>query len=457
MKLLSLLSLVLLASITAPNFANAQTCVSKEDMDEVARRFPQYSNLAGKEYCYDGSEEAHLIAGLMFMRQTKFANPGRSRDDLFSGRFANDWFGYFTQRISEFSVDSGCPKGVIAYVYMFGGQTMYACSAALTDQFSPMDLASVFMHEARHMDGFPHITCSSGPRQGLQGACDKRIADAGSYAVTVETYAQLARYALEIHPALRAYARSSAVVYADEAFENPATVDRINRFMVLAKDKRFHSLSTSGITQAYGAAPELGQIVMRSQHMILIPDDRNNKARFVFSRGEGEIVTQAGDQAAEYNALSPADRPSMIDIHIGAQWNAIVYKDKVRFKCDPRSQTLRDIPTPELPYSLVYPSGYSRAARSALMIGDSGKVYEIGCTGTQAQIKPSTVTFDLKYKSVYKVENLVLGLTADGYLHEISGSTSKPYSLGDLDGQIHELVPNQAIDFFGEKISGKVR
>ena len=78
------------------------------------------------------------------------------------------------------------------------------------------------MHEARHIDGYPHITCSKGPRKGLQGACDNRITDTGSYDVTVETYAQMAEYSPNLHPALRAYSKASAVIYADEAFaQNP--------------------------------------------------------------------------------------------------------------------------------------------------------------------------------------------------------------------------------------------
>jgi hypothetical protein len=446
--LFSLFALLILASTTT---AQAQECVPQSEMQAIASHFKQYANLAGSEYCFNDSEESHLIAGLVFMRKTKFEQAGRSPDDLFSGKFANDWWGYFIGRISKFEIDKGCPKGVIAYVYMFGGSTMYACSAAMTDNFTAMDLASVFMHEARHMDGFPHITCSQGPRQGLSGACDQRISDGGSYAITVETYSQLAKYALDIHPALKAYARSSSIVYADEAFQTPVAIKRTQRFMVMANNKQFHTVDTSGATQTLGNSPELGKIYMRAQHMILIPNNVNSNARYVFARGEGEIASQAGDQANEYNALPPGDRSNLVDIHVAAQWNARVYKNKIRFNCDPRSPNVKELSLAEAPVGMIYPNGYDRGARTAQLMTESGKVYDLGCSGGNPQLQFSSFTFDRKYKSMYKVGGLILGLTMDGFVREIQGTTSRPFALGGLDGNIYELMPNQAIDFYTER------
>lgn len=451
MKVLSALLLTLLL----PAAANAaeKTCVPKAEMQEIARTFTQYSNLANADYCYDGSETAHLIAGLVFMRQTQYKNPmEKSRDDLFSGRFAASWWNYFIGRINQFEIDDSCPKGVVAYVFAFGGRTMYACSAALTDNFTALDLASVFMHEARHIDGFPHMTCTHGPRQGLSGACDRRIADGGSYAVTVETYAQLARYAEGIHPALKAYARSSAVIYADETFENPARVERAERFAVVGKDKSIHAVNQDGSTERLGTAPELGKIVLRGQHVILFPEDTSSRARFMFLRGEGEIPSLAGNQAEEYNALSPADRASFVDVHIGAQWNTRVYKTKAKFDCDPRSPNSQEVALSETPVGLIYPNGYNRAVKGAHLVMESGRVMELGCESNRAYVRDSSVRLDQKYKSLYKVGNLTLGLTAEGFVREISGTSSKAFSLGrGLDGNVHEIMPNQAVDFFAER------
>lgn len=450
MKVLSALFLTLLLT---PALAKAETCVPKAEMQEIAKSFSQYASLANSDYCYDGSQTSHLIAGLVFMRQTQYKNPmDKSRDDLFSGKFAASWWNYFIGRINEFEIDDSCPKGVVAYVYAFGGRTMYACSAALTDNFTALDLASVFMHEARHIDGFPHMTCTHGPRQGLQGACDTRISDGGSYAVTVETYSQLSKYAEGIHPALKAYARSASVIYADEAFEQAVRIERAERFAVIAKDKSIHAVNQNGTTERLGNAPELGRIVMRGQHVIIVPDDVNSRARFMFLRGEGEIASLAGNQAEEYNALPPAERATLVDMHIGAQWNTRVYKTKAKFDCDPRSPNSQEVALKETPVGLVYPNGYDRAAKVAHLVMDSGKVMEVGCNGNQAFVRDSSVRLDQKYKSLYKVGSVTLGLTLDGFVREISGSSSKAYTLGrGLDGNIHEIMPNQAVDFFAER------
>lgn len=427
-------------------------CVSQSEMQEIASHFTQFRDLANKEFCYDGSHRSHLIAGLMFMRQTQFGNMGKSKDELFSGRFASSWYNYFIGRINEVEIDENCPKGVAAYVYAFGGRTMYACTMMLSDNYTALDRASVFMHEARHIDGFPHTTCRSGPREGLQGACDTNISDGGSYAVTVETYAQLARYAQGIHPALKSYARSSAVVYADEAFVNKVRVDRTQQFLAMAKDKSFHLVREDGTTTHLGNSPYLGRIVMRSQHMILYPEDKTVTARFVFARGEGEIAQQAGDQATEYNSQTPEQRANLIDTHIAAQWNAKVYKDKVIFACDPRAHSFKELAVKgETPVGMLYPAGYDRAAKSAQLMMESGRVYDVGCSSTTTPVlAPSSVALDQKYKSIYKVGGLVLGLTMDGNLRSIQGATSTAFSIPGLDGQVHEIAPNQNFNFFDD-------
>ena len=232
---------ILSLSILATGWTvHAADCVSQADMQDIASHFQQFSNLAGSQYCYDGSQTSHLIEALMFMRNNKWAaSMPKSTDQLFSGTFASDWFGYFTGRINELSVESSCPKGVGAFVYGWGGNTMYVCPMMLTDNFVAVDRASVMMHEARHIDGYPHITCSRGPRAGLGGACDNRITDTGSYDVTVETYAQMAEYAPNLHPALRAYSKASAVIYADEAFDTPVSIDRTEKFVLLTNKKEF--------------------------------------------------------------------------------------------------------------------------------------------------------------------------------------------------------------------------
>lgn len=430
--------------------AFADGCIPQSEMQAIAQGFPQFAELANSEYCPDGSETAHLIAGLEFMRQTRFQDPmDRSPDQLFSGTFANDWWGYFTGRVNNFEVDNSCPKGVIAYVWAFGGSTMYACAAALTDNFTGLDLASVFMHEARHLDGFPHVTCSRGPRKGLSGACDNEITDTGSYDVTVETYAQIAKYAPDVHPALRAYARNTSIVYADEAFEVPVQISRNQHFLVMTNDTVLHALNLDGYHEQVGVAPETGNVVMRAQNMILLPDNKDSTARYFFAHSEGDIPTQAGALAEEYNGLAPIDRGTFVDAHIGTQWTARLYTTKLRMDCNPNSPGTEELALPETPVSLTYMGGYDRGASSIQMIMQSGKVYDIGCSRNRAFMQDSQFTVDQPYRKIYAMGGLTLGVTMDGNIRSLENGTSQPYAMGaGVDGQVRTIMPYQTFEFF---------
>lgn len=420
-------------------------------MREIANSFSQFSNLANREYCYDNSETSHLLAGIMFMRKTAFASTmPKSADELFTGKFAGNWWQYFIGRINEFSVESSCQPGVVAFVYFFGN-TMYVCPAALTASMSSLDLASVFMHEARHIDGFPHTTCHSGPRAGMQGACDSRISDGGSYAVTVETYAQIARYANDVHPAMKAYAAASSVVYADEAFDQTPRIDRQDGFVVLTNDGQFHQVTVSGSSvnaKALGNAPALGHIVKRAQYFVLYPEDKNLASGYLFLNNEGTIQQAAGTVSVDYNNSSVADRGQWVDVYLGGLWHARVKKTEIVFGCSTSSTSTQSLSTNgETPISLVYPNGYARDTRAAQVLMSSGKIFDIGCNGTSPYLRDSGQSYDRPMKRVYKAGGEILGLGADGKLYRVSGVTTSPLS-SSLDGRIFDMASAQSFSFF---------
>jgi hypothetical protein len=458
---MKILNKVLLAVISLTTFSFAQaditipstpstTCVSQSEIKEIASHFSQFSKYANAEYCLDGSTTANLISSLMFMRHTAFdAAMNPSKDELFSGKFAKSWYDYFIGRIDELEVVANCPKGVVAYVYAFGGKTMYACPLALTDTFSSLDRASVFMHEARHIDGYPHVTCSKGPRQGISGACDKKISDGGSYAVTVETYAQIAKFATDLHPALKAYARSSAVVYADEAFENAVRINRSENLLLVTADLDIQAMNVkTGAITALGKAPAAGHIVHRGQHLVLFPDDKNLKAEYMFARNEGVIDQSPGEIFVDYNNQTPAEKANLVDLHVGAQWTARVYKNSIKFACDPTSAATTDIQIPagQVAANLIYVNGYDRGVYSTNLVMQSGDIYELGCASRKAYLKASpAVKLDQKYKRLYKTDGRMMALSAEGRLYSVEDGKSVPVAHST---QYIEIIPQQSFEFF---------
>jgi hypothetical protein len=435
---------------TMPQEPNAAECIPQSEMQVIARTFRQFANLANAPFCNDDSQNWHLLSSIMFMRQTKFAaTMPVSKDELFTGRFASSWYDYFIGRITELEVVDSCQKGVIAYVYGFGGSTMYVCPMALTKTFSSLDRASVMMHEARHLDGFPHMMCSRGARKGISGACDVRISDGGSYAVTVETYAQLAKYAEGIHPAMKAYAKSSAVVYADEAFENPVRINRAEKLLVLTNSLDFYSLNpATAELKKLGKTAASGKIIRRGQHMIIIPTDKTLKAQYVFSNNEGEIDQSPSEMISEYNAKTPEQKANLVDIHVGAQWSAQVNKTAVTFTCDPRSPAKSELKLPagKIAANLLYPNGYARDTYTVQLVTESGEVFDLSCLNKQASLKPSALKIDQKYARVNKANGQTIGLL-DGKLFKIDGDRSSSLSTA-LDGSIVEIVTQQSFEFF---------
>lgn len=459
MNLLKSLALILIigsASIFGHSAsAAAETkCLTANEMTEISKRFRQFSNLANKEYCFDGSQTSNLLATIAFMQKTEFNQiMNNSRDDLFSGRFAGNWWDYFTGRIDEFDVQSSCPKGVGAYVYGWGGNTMYVCPMMLTDLFSSLDRASVFMHEARHIDGYPHVTCRNGPRRGINGACDNRISDGGSYAVTVETYAQLAKYG-QIHPALKAYARSAAVIYADEAFDTPTRINRSSNLILLGNNKQFYNLQlqTSPVLTSLGQASDLGKITLRAQHLILIPDNKNVPAGYIFVNNEGAIKQSPSDAITEYNSKSPSERATWVDIHNATQWNAKIYEDSIRFSCSASRENNSDIKLNSKAVATLYPNGYQRISRSAQLLLANGQIVEFGCNESeQSFVRPANLRLSQNYKRIHKIDNTVVGLTFDGHLFNIdmNSGTATPI-ITAVDGAIYEIAPRQSFEFFDQ-------
>ena len=446
MKTLLTIALVFLSTVSW-----AQDCISQSEMQEIAQDFKQFKNLASQEFCYDNSETANLLASIMFMRKTAFSpDMKNSTDELFSGRFASSWYKYFTERISDINIPRNCAKGVAAYVYGFGS-TMYVCPMLLTANYTALDRASVFMHEARHMDGYRHITCRTGPCAGLSGACDNKISDEGSYAVTVETYAQIAKYAVDLHPALKAYSMSSAATYADETFETPVRVNKSPILLLMNVEGQFFSIDLQGPSQLkkLGESPSLGRIVMRAQHMILFPEDKTLPAKYVFAKNEGDIAQSAGDAILEYNAQTPEQKSDLKDMFSGAQWNARVYSNRIKFACNPQSADTVDVDLPqgELSGNILHLDGYKRESKMSYLMTQSGSLLEFGCTNNRPFVKPSQITLNQKLKRAYKIANRTFAVNHAGELLEISQQRMAKIELPAAVGGVFEIAPQQTYDF----------
>jgi hypothetical protein len=413
-----------IAPITEPTTPDSDkaNCISAADMTQIAQDFKQFASLSGKEYCFDGSQNSYLLAGINYIRKVQFTQPmANSPDELFTGKFASSWNTYLTRLIKTFKIESTCPQGAIAYVQSFFHQnTMHVCPMALTNAFTPLDLASVFMHEARHIEGYGHVTCAQGPRAGLQGACDKKISDAGSYAVTVETYAQLGQYGKDIHPAFRAIAQASSLIYAAEAFQVPVRINQEEAFLALTADKKIHHISSDlKAVREVGVTAQVGHIAKSKMGLMFIPENKNQPMTRIFPNGEIQAAT------IEYNDLSAVARANVVDYYFAWTWNARVDKNKVTFFCDKRQRPTQSSVvnfSGGQALSVVYPEGYSPDKNYAFVTTTNGLV-KISCEGMQGKIAASSdLQIDADLKRVHKANATTIGLTNDGEIVQLGRS-----------------------------------
>lgn len=434
--------------ITQPDTdVDTANCIPAADMTQIAKDFKQFAKLSGKEYCNDGSKEAYLLAGIHYIRKVQFNQPmTNSKDELFRGTFAGDWYKYTTNLVKTFTIESSCPTGVIAFVYGFFHQnTMHVCPMALTPAFTPLDLASVFMHEARHIEGYPHVTCSQGPRAGLNGACDKKISDAGSYAVTVETYAQLGAYGKDIHPAHRALAQASSLIYAAEAFQTPVTINKEEAFLALTADREMFQIDSNlKSAKQIGTTANFGHLAKSKMGLIIIPEDKNLPMTRIFQTGETTPL------AGEYND-NVATRGNVVDYYFAWTWNARIEKNKVKFFCDKRENPTQAVEV-QLgggeALSVVYPEGYAPEKNYAYVTTTKGTV-KISCEGSTGKIvAANNISVDTDVKRVHKAGSTLIGLTNSGELLNLSAN-SKRVDLGL--GQIVDVTSFTHATFFDKQ------
>lgn len=409
-----------------PNQGAADGCIPADDMTQIAKDFKQFASLSGKEFCHDGSQQAYLLAGIHYIRKVQFNQPmTNSKDELFRGTFAGDWYKYTTNLVKTFAIESSCPVGVIAFVYGFFHQnTMHVCPAALTNAFTPLDLASVFMHEARHIEGYPHVTCSQGPRAGLNGACDKKISDAGSYAVTVETYAQLGQYGKDIHPAYRALAQASSFIYAAEAFQTPVQINKEEAFLALTLDRELYQIDSSlKSAQLIGTTANFGQFAKSKMGLVFVPENKELPMARIFPTGE------TSPMSGEYNE-NVATRANVVDYYFAWTWNARIEKNKVKFFCDKRENpTQANEVQVSGALSVVYPEGYTPDKNYAYVKTSNG-VVKISCEGKVGKVvAANNITVDADVKRIQKANSTLIALTNDGELLDLSAN-SKRLDLG---------------------------
>lgn len=324
MKLLLLLCATLLTSVSAQatNYFNKEEkCLQVEDVQAVQGHFRQFRTFTASgtgEICRgEGIDDTWfevLRSVLALQRLSVNGTIVRDEQDDLTRRpiQEKDWWGYFTQRANDFVIlPAYCDSnpGVVAFVYSFRRGQINLCQRFF--EMDPGAQIEVLMHEVRHFDGHPHVTCTQGNEAGTPGACDDVITRGGSYAVSVQVSVELA-FVDQLSLDDRALAEASATYSVSNKF-NTRTKVKVREYIYLANEAgELHRADLTKLPRtefvAKLAAP--ARVLSNGSQLTIFPLD-SAQAAYRRSRDLTVNVQGLGAFANLYNAKSPQEREAM--------------------------------------------------------------------------------------------------------------------------------------------------
>lgn len=310
---------LLVSSAWATNYLNEnETCLKTSDLKKIQRNFPQLSNMTNTRrpvVCLekDLSKRWFNVARDLLALETLKNSPIIKRDvrDDFtlSPIVENNWWEYFTKRANRFVFHPEyCDKNpsVIAYVNRNKKGIINLCNKFFAESLTSQ--VSILMHEVRHFDGFSHVECTRGAETGSAGACDEKIKDAGSYAVSVQVNVGLSK-SNQITEEERALLESLSVYYINNKFNSSPNV-RFNEMIYLsnAEGKVYKANARNlGKTIFVAKLKSPAKIYSNSSVMTFFPLNKEEKAYRLTGNFKKE-VKEVGAFAKKYNEDSASDR-----------------------------------------------------------------------------------------------------------------------------------------------------
>ena len=252
-----------------------------------------------------------------------------------------DYLPYLTERIDRVE-RNGCSGDETVVACVKPGQT----TMHLQDYFfrlPAVNRVGTLLHEARHIDGFPHVDCESGPLAGSPGGCDPRWAYRGSYAVELEYYARVALEGENFHPVYRTIARASAVALMEENF-NEAPAQPRERLAIVHKDGGGLSLFDGDrVVERPGAVIRDARLIARRYGLAALPFDRAANTWLLdpyspSSSADPALSPLLGTLFESYNRVDPARRPHFIDILNRRDMQARLFGDRLELTVQPQNR-----------------------------------------------------------------------------------------------------------------------
>ena len=313
---------VLLVSLFSYNQGHAQECISRADLEEVSEHFEQFvSYLEESEsssFCPTNMDpQGYAIArAVVTLKNISPKEPNLNEEDAFSFQAIDekDWWSYYTERSHAFRVDNNCPEFVVAYVNpFFLPGIVNLCTPFFENEL--LSQISTLMHEVRHFDGHRHVECTRGNEEGFEGACDEKITDKGSYAISVQTLVSLAR-SENLDPMEKTIAESRAIYTGFNKF-NELPRFSINDYLYLSSSEGevyewLHNFNSTEL-DLVGVLDAPAKIEAGFSGVTVYPVDPTLEA-YRLDHNYDQQIRSIGLYAEYYNDLDVSERLQVRDV-----------------------------------------------------------------------------------------------------------------------------------------------
>lgn len=224
---LTLISMGASAADTMPVLDPDFTCIDQTKADQYVRDFRiNVRSFGGNELCRPEVDTKKLFNDLGLIEQGRFG--AAVPNNLIRGFLPADQY-YPWMKSQTRGIDRG-QDVPYATAYNSGGYfTMQDGWAEL----STLGRVGTVIHEARHTQGYYHISCQQGPYlgSGVSG-CDRDYQYGGSHAIEMEYYARVSVSGLNFHPVYKKMARLMAMGRSNFVFNQTPLRSREGLVMI---------------------------------------------------------------------------------------------------------------------------------------------------------------------------------------------------------------------------------
>lgn len=205
-------------------------CITAQKAQQYVRDFNiNVSSFGGMELCNANVDTKKLFNDLQLIEKGQFSG---SEKNIFIGNFvdSNNYYGWAQRQTAGVRRGQDIPTA-----------TAYNSSGYFTMQdgwarLSSLGRVGVFLHEARHTEGYYHVQCDQGPYKNVAMAgCDETLREGGSHGVEMEYYSRVVLQGENFHPVYKQMARLMNLGRANFVFNE--TVMKSQEILVASGDK----------------------------------------------------------------------------------------------------------------------------------------------------------------------------------------------------------------------------